>query len=87
MQEEPLRLMKLHWICVAETSWVIHSVSALLSTLVSYHVCCGVSEISGSEPAAGDIVFGGRLASISFKLYVLFSFSGHGGLQPTGNVL
>ena len=43
------------------------SVSALLSALVLCVVSCGGKEISGEGSGAGDILFGGRSASISFN--------------------
>jgi hypothetical protein len=48
------------------------------------HVVYGVREISGGRTEVGDIPFWDILSSY---ICLLFSFAGHSGLHPTGNVL
>lgn len=70
-----------------ETPWAQALVSALLSILVSGNVGCDVGQILGGVSGAGNIVFGDRFTFISFKYVSFLLFSGHSGLQPTGNAV
>lgn len=81
--EEPLNLMKLHWIFMTETSRVTRAHFLLYSLPWSHVTWVMVLEKS----QVGGQGLGTDLPTYLLSIYLPFSFLGHAGLQPIGNCL